>query len=399
MFPLHASALTAASSCLRILALAVVVPGLLSEARAAPPDQGGSSAGPGDPSILEGGRGSRPRGSERPAQGGDQTSPFYRPIRGMTVSCPIYGEIWGRPAFSRAAETLRALGVEWVALHPYGRISRDGTVSFTPAAETGYLPAAVDRASRAGVHLFWKPHLAYWGSFEWRGAIDFGDDRAAWDRFFETYRSFILDHARFAARAKVPLLAIGVELERTMGFERQWRDLIGEVRAIYPGRITYAANWDGVDRVQFWNALDYVGVQAYFPLELPNERRLSRAAVRTAWAGPLAVLDRLAKSAERPVLITEIGYPSAAHAASTPWKPEGFWEEEAAPLRAQLVEVALELLDARPSIAGMFWWKWMPGRRFAYRDFSMQTPDMRSALRRHWGDNRNLAREPEPGSR
>ena len=44
------------------------------------------------------------------------------------------------------------------------------------------------------------------------------------------------------------------------------RHLVAEVRAIYGGKLVYAANWDEIDRVRFWDALDYVGVQLYAPL-------------------------------------------------------------------------------------------------------------------------------------
>ena len=63
-------------------------------------------------------------------------------MRGMTVSCPIWGQIWGSNAMVESLEELRGLGVRWVAIHPYAVIRRDGSVRFRPAAETGYLPRA-----------------------------------------------------------------------------------------------------------------------------------------------------------------------------------------------------------------------------------------------------------------
>lgn len=303
-------------------------------------------------------------------------------LRGVTVSCPIYGQVWGTSAFSRALEEIRGLGGTWVAIHPYARIEKSGEVRFTPPEATSYLPEAVARARDAGLQLFWKPHLAYWGRFEWRGAIDFGDDAARWSRFFASYRAFILAHARFAAAHDIPLFSVATELERAVDREASWRRIIGEVRAIYPGRLTWAANWDGVDRVPFWDALDLIGVQAYFPLDVGANDLPTRDAIARAWSAPLARLEALARATDRPVLFTEIGYPDAPHAAARPWTPGGF--PGAPDLRARLIGVAARHLETVPFIAGLFWWKWMPGPRFLQGDFRMREPRMRKVLSEAW---------------
>ena len=53
-------------------------------------------------------------------------------------------------------------------------------------------------------------------------------------------------------------------------------------------------------------------------------------------------------------------------------------------LRRRLIDVALERIEASSFIHGMFWWKWMPGRRAGYRDFSMRHPDAKALLSREW---------------
>lgn len=129
-------------------------------------------------------------------------------LRGMTVSCQGYGRIWGSGEMTETLAELSRLGVGWASIHPYAGVRRDGSVRFEPAARTGYLGRAVEMARAAAVELFWKPHLAYWGSFEWRGEIAFGDEEARWRRFFVGYQAFILDQARFAEAAMVPLFAV-----------------------------------------------------------------------------------------------------------------------------------------------------------------------------------------------
>jgi hypothetical protein len=323
-----------------------------------------------------------------PAQHGDQPADGF--MRGMVVSCPTWGPIWGSPRMEESLVELRQLGVEWVAIHPYAGVRRDGTIRFVPAAETGFLERAVEIIRAAGMKLFWKPHLAYWGSFAWRGDIAFGDDEAAWRRFFDGYREFVLDQARFAERAGAELLAVGVETDATVSREAEWRRIVAEVRRVYGGRITYAANWDSLDRIGFWDAVDLIGVHGYFPLAEVD--RPDTATLRRGWDAPLAGLRRLAESAGgKPVVFAELGYNRSPDAARRPWDNRTRDSAESRALRQRLIEVAIARLESEPGVSGMFWWKWIPGDDRSDRDFSMRDPEARAALERYWVGARRRA--------
>ncbi len=317
-------------------------------------------------------------GAEPPAGGSGDSF-----MRGMVVSCPTWGPVWGSPLMSDALTELAALGVGWVAIHPYAGVRRDGSVRFTPAAETGFLAGAAQRTRAAGMRLFWKPHLAYWGSFEWRGAIAFGADEAAWRRFFDGYREFIVDQASFAESVGAELLAVGVEYEATTHREDEWRRIIAAVRRVYSGRLTYAANWDTLGRVGFWDALDLIGVHGYFPLT--DDDRPNAETLRRAWDGPLAELGRLSEThGGLPVVFAEIGYSRSSDAARRPWIRQFEDTADSRELRRRLMEAALDRLEREPLVRGLFWWKWMPGGR-GERDFSMRDPEARAVLASRWG--------------
>ncbi|MCH9650868.1 MAG: hypothetical protein K0U98_21770 [Deltaproteobacteria bacterium] len=304
-------------------------------------------------------------------------------LRGMTVTCPRAGQIWGTEDMRLALRELDTLGVDWVAIHPYAGIQRDGSIRHRPAKLVGYLDRAVRIAGDEQFQLFWKPHLAYWGSFEWRGEISFGEDEAAWKRFFDDYRAFIVDQAAFAETHGISLFAVGVELEATTHREKEWRKIVQEVRRVYSGRITYAANWDRLSRVSFWDAVDVIGVQAYFPLS--DEQSPSLETLSLGWNRHLDQLEEFSRSlGKKPVLFTEIGYNSASNAAREPWSYRVEDNPENRELRRRLIETALTKLEGRAFLEGVFWWKWMPGKSAGRSNFSMRDPEMKRALREAW---------------
>ncbi|MEM6369463.1 MAG: hypothetical protein AAF851_14310 [Myxococcota bacterium] len=302
-------------------------------------------------------------------------------MEGMVVSCPRNGEIWGTDTMRRTVQELKALGVDWIQIHPYAGIRRDGTVRFQRARLDAAAERGLGMIREAELSAFLKPHLAYWGSFSWRGAIEF-ETEAQWTRFFSTYTAWMLDQARMAQRQKVPVLVIGTELDGTVHRESEWRALIGAVRQVYDGYIVYAANWDRVESVPFWDSVDGIGVQAYFPL---GEGSPSRAELAAAWAGPLGRLKALsAQHGDKPVVFAEIGYATHMQAAARPWEPHGPGGGDAQALRERLVEVALDELPRHPFVAGAFWWKWIPGWNVFQRDYSMRTEAMQRLIRDRW---------------
>jgi len=301
-------------------------------------------------------------------------------MRGVVVSCPRAGQIWGTEQMTEALDQITSLGADWISIHPYAWVRRDGEVQSRIAAETGYLEGAVSRMRDARVKIFWKPHLGYWGSFEWRGSIEF-EEEEAWERFFSGYERFIVDQARFAERHGIELFSVGIEYERTVHREAEWRAVIARVREVFSGRITYAANWDGLHQVPFWDAVDVIGVHAYFPLT--DADYPTREGILEGWNSHLADLSDFAARHGKPIVFAEIGYNRRQNAASAPWTYGSDDSEANRALRGLLMEVALERVERESYILGMFFWKWMPGSRTG-RDFSLKETEAQEALRRYW---------------
>ena len=302
--------------------------------------------------------------------------------QGMVISCPMYGKVWGSSAMSQAIQEVKALGVNKIQIHPYARIHKDGRITFTPTSERAYLRRAVKIAEQNSVDLFWKPHLAYWGSFDWRGAITFSSE-AEWQRFFRTYEAWILDHARFAQEHQIKLFAVGTELDKTI-HRPEWSTLIKKVKAVYSGTLVYAANWDSYARVPFWREIDLIGIQAYFPLSSTNAA-VTRASLDAQWKRIYSELETFSKTHKRKILFTELGYTRSTLAASEPWASKNHGpKDEALALQKMLLTTALETIKRHDFVIGAYLWKWMPGFAPWERDFSMRDKDVRNAIQKVW---------------
>lgn len=139
---------------------------------------------------------------------------------------------------------------------------------------------------------------------------------------------FILHHARLAEANGFAGLCIGTELHIPAAqHEKEWREIIAKIRTVYSGQLTYAANfYKEYEEIQFWDALDFIGLQAYFPLV--DEHEPSLKTLEKGWTPHFRNLKRLHEKWQKPIVFTEVGYRSSKDAAIRPWEWESRGEVE-----------------------------------------------------------------------
>jgi hypothetical protein len=279
-------------------------------------------------------------------------------------------------------EAIKEVGANWVTTHPYAGISKDGSLRFREndfEKPPQHWTRPIEEAHAKGLKICIKPHLAHWRTgFSWRGDITFNSGEE-WERFWMNYKKWIV---RVAAACKnADGFVVGTELDKTIHFEDKWREIIAEIRKVTNANLTYAVNWTDYKNVKFWDALDVIGIQAYFPLS--DNQNPTETELRQAWAKHMKELHTYAKSQNRKILFTELGYNQSLLAAKMPWDSHSDGVE-AQPLQEACWRTAFDAIEKESVVVGAMLWKWFPYPRPTGRNFVLATPRIKKILQEYW---------------
>jgi hypothetical protein len=289
-----------------------------------------------------------------------------QPMKGMTLNAWSY-EAYNSSDFDQSIENLADTGANWILFTVFWFMDKYTDTDMHPrpelyTASESSLIHAIQKAHQLNMNVSLKPMVDVLDGY-WRGQIQPSD----WTLWFDNYRSFINHYADLAETNHVELYVVGTELRSSQIFESQWRQVIGNVSARFDEKLTYAANWDsyGTGQIRFWDALDYVGVDAYFPLTSmysPTAIQLTNAweyCTRSGYVGRSWTneLFNVHLQTGKQVLFTEIGYCSQNGTNISPWdwniSPIVDTQEQ-----ADCYHAALEALKPASWFEGWFWWNW-----------------------------------------
>ncbi|HKF75075.1 MAG TPA: hypothetical protein VKF59_02965 [Candidatus Dormibacteraeota bacterium] len=187
---------------------------------------------------------------------------------------------------------------------------------------------------------------------DWRGDIQ-PRSPAAW---FASYDPLILSYARLAQREGIDSLSVGTELTSMETYVSSWTGLIAQTRQVFSGQITYTFNFGATFQTALWAAVDFVSIDAYFPLdETPAAATAAQMAVD--WQRWLAVVQGTNGPYHKSVVFTEVGLVPKTGAHLTPWngaigRPFDL-NEQRSYYEATCSAVA-------PAVNGMYWWSTGP---------------------------------------
>ena len=320
--------------------------------------------------------------------------------KGISYAAWWPGE-YSRPYSDQALAELRDTGADWISLivTQYQDSFASTAIRATPATPTDAdLIHAMARAHSLGLKVMLKPHVDLENDpAHWRGEIGQGFSEGQWASWFGSYANMINHYAALAQAHGVEQFCVGTELNATQGRVSQWRSLIAGVRAHFRGQLVYAANWGAETSLTWWDALDLIGVDAYYPLT--NQNNPSIAELKAAWAPRVSMLRDLSTRVRKPVIFTEIGYRSQDGANRHPydWQVTGAVDLQE---QADAYQAALETFFDQSWFAGAFWWAWAVYPAYGGSCNDDYTPHDKPAedVLRSWygGGRRTIPRDPLP---
>ncbi len=292
---------------------------------------------------------------------------------------------------------VQRVGADWIAVIPYAYTRRgEAKVHFNnPRQWWGErvegIIETIRLANKAKINVMLKPQVYFPGS--WPGGLDF-DKNSDWEAWEADYRSYVLTFVAIADSMNVPLFCIGTEFKiSTQKRTAFWRKLITDIRQQYKGQLTYAANWDCFEKTPFWQDLDYIGIDTYFPLL--EDKTPSVKALTQAWQKPMQAIESFHRKTGKPILFTEFGYLSVDGCADKTWELEK--KINHLPINQQAQANALEALfvvfSKKKWWHGGFLWKWFPNMEghegYPASDYTPQGKIGEQVLRKWYSADQN----------
>lgn len=303
----------------------------------------------------------------------------YKKMGGVNFAIAKYS-----PQEESGIPPLNRIAANYVCLTPYAVMTNNNRpeIYYTDSIKwwgTGpaNLALITKNARKYGKKVMLKPHFWVIGT-GWAGQLDFTDEN--WIKWEKNYTNFVLMMAKIAQENKMESFCFGCELKSAVRNRPEFFiKLIPKIRQIYHGKLLYAANWDSYDSVPFWHLLDYIGIDAYFPIS--SKTTPSVAEIKVIWADLKLQLKDFSFKKGKQIIFTEYGYRSINRALSKQWVIEGIPQNQQMNMQAQVngYKGFFESLWDEVWVAGGFLWKWYPDDTMGGLDDSDYTPQHKPA--------------------
>ncbi len=287
-------------------------------------------------------------------------------LRGMTLQVQSYWE--GNP-FEKYVDEIAETGANTICLtlaaFQENASSNSLFIEYRKVPSVKRLKGLINLAHKRGLRVVLMPMvlLEKPRSREWRGKINPPDLNYWWKH----YENYILFYAQVAAETKTEVFIIGSELNDLEGQTRLWIQLIKKVRGVYKrnaykGQLSYSANWDHYEHVDWWGHLDLIGMTVYY--DLVGKKKPTLNVMMKSWKPIkkkiLAWQRRVSASVKKPmpILFTEVGWPNQVGCAREPWnyyvnddKPDPVTQDNC-------FKAFFKTWKGEKSVAGVLIWEW-----------------------------------------
>lgn len=285
---------------------------------------------------------------------------------------------------------LKVINVNAISLIPYAFVNVEkATINYNNKKQwrgetTEGIIECIKQSHNDNFRVMLKPHL-WINNNTYTGDLDFKTE-TQWKKWESDYEKYILSFAQIAQSEKIELFCFGTELRNPIAKRpKYWFQLIKKVKAIYNGKLTYAANWDDFEDTPFWSEIDYIGIDAYFPLS--NSQTPSVEELKISWKSHMQKIEKVLRKYNKKVIFTEFGYRNSDYCTKEPWNETNKTENNLA--QANAYEALFQSVKNKKWYQGGFAWKWYPDNYYKKSKVIDYTPQDKKAteiIKKHYNN-------------
>lgn len=265
---------------------------------------------------------------------------------------------WTNTSFNTTATEqefleMRSIGVEWVAINHWWWQDYLNSSEIQMGLFSDTFDNMTDcflYAQSIGLHVMYKPMLNLAKAYDWRSYIVFTD---AW---MANYTWWMVENAKAAEAGGVELLCLGTEMGNMQVHSDAVRQMIKSIREVYTGLLTYSANHDSYMFVDWWDAVDIIGISMYTMMTISMDPTVSD--LQTVWDGMYYELEELALKWNRPVAFTEIGIQARDGSNMIPNDNQISLERDIPEMENYYLSLFQSRIWTASWFKGAYWWIW-----------------------------------------
>lgn len=272
-------------------------------------------------------------------------------IKGIT-----FGSFAGRGSFEQK-EAYRSMdllvertGANFIMLVPNGvqETPQSETIDYSTQATMSddELTGMIDYIHEQGLSVGLKPTVNCKNG-TWRAHINFFDKdvpcEPKWSNWFDAYTDFQMHFAKLAKSTGCEMFLPGCEMVMSERRDREWRQLISDIRTVYDGTVSYNTDKYQEDNVTWWDCVDVISSSGYYPID--------------DWNSQLDRIERVVKKFQKPFFFAECGCMSTRGSSGVPndWGMRG---ELAPEEQADWYREMFRTAGSRDFVQGFCLWDW-----------------------------------------
>lgn len=204
----------------------------------------------------------------------------------------------------------------------------------------------IQYAQGIGLKVILKPTVNC-GNGVWRAHINFFDEdvpcEPKWSDWFQAYTSFQVHYAQIAEELRCDMFIAGCEMVMAERREEEWRNLIGTLKTVYHGPVSYNTDKYQEHRVKWWDCVDVISSSGYYPAD--------------DWEEQLNRIEKVVKKYGKPFFFAEAGCMSMEGSKQVPnnWELQGGVDLKG---QEEWYQKAFAAIESRKWIQGIVLWSW-----------------------------------------